>query len=79
MAKDAIPALLEIYKTQDAVSGREAFLALGKMKRAAVPALVNELKVGVRFVRWKMANALAQAGPHGEDAVPTLVGALKGL
>jgi HEAT repeat protein len=77
-AKAAVPELVEAFTGDGNGFVRGAVLsALGAIDgRNVVPVLVDGLKDGEQFVRYRAADALGTIGPEAKDAVPALVEAL---
>ena len=81
-AKDAVPALIDVLKT-DSDHGVRLFAAaslgaIGPDARDSVPALIDALKADSDIVvRRTAASALGAIGPDAKDAVPALLDVLK--
>jgi HEAT repeat protein len=75
-AKDAVPALIRLFndEQEQARYGSYVEWALGKIGKAAVPALIEALKDKNPFVRDYSALVLRDIGP---EAVPALIEATK--
>ena len=73
---DAVPALIDALKDEDAQVRWRAAEALGAIRQASVPALMTALKDEQAEVRWRAADALGMMGSAAKDAVPSLVEAL---
>ncbi len=73
---DAVPALIDALKDEDAQVRWRAAEALGAIRQASVPALMTALKAEQAEVRWRAADALGMMGSAAKDAVPSLVEAL---
>src|ERR1700730_16453617 len=73
---DAIPALIEALADEDAWARDWASTALGKIGKAAVPALLEALKDGQ--ARGQAPRALGEIGAPAAAATPALTEFLKG-
>jgi HEAT repeat protein len=77
-AKDAVPLLIEVIKeridpNKPFTAQPVAAKALGRLGRAAVPALIETLEVKDGKVQAYAAMALKQIGPDAKAAVPALI------
>jgi HEAT repeat protein len=78
-AKPAVPALMNLLKSETPMAVGDAAVALGLLgqnARAALPLLIEALKNEDREVRAVVATAIRQVGPKAED-IPQLLPALK--
>ena len=74
-ARDAVPELIPLLKSQAALTRQNAALALaaiGPDAKDAVPALTEELKDSEWAVRRQAAIALGAIGPAAKPAIPAL-------
>jgi hypothetical protein len=73
---NAIPWLLEMVSSQDAISGHRGvlgFQALGRAAKPAVPALIAMMQDPLLTHRATVCPALGAIGPAAEEAVPVLL------
>ena len=80
VAKDFVPALIELFKNSDPDVRRSAADVLGEMGAAAkesVPALIELLKDSDPFVRGNAVDALGKIGAAAKESVPALIELLK--
>src|SRR5277367_1756147 len=71
-SKEAVPALIDVFRSDDAELRQIAVNVLSKIGKTAVPDLEKALQSDTPLLRRQACLALAKIGPPAQDALPAL-------